>query len=303
MENTDSQQLKPLLPIWARIPIFLFAFFILAGVFQLIGMVVHGINIMGLEQLQQIGVVAELLIQFWMLIPLLILVYVFRKFIDRKTIFSMGFSVKNRGIDFLWGLVLALLIIGGGSLLLYAFGLIDFTFVGMGLSNFGLSLLVFVLVAFNEELMMRGYILNNLLGSANRYVALAISAIIFAGMHGLNPGLTWLAFLNLFLAGIVLGSTYIFSQNLWFPISLHLFWNFLQGPVFGFEVSGNESDSLLAVQLFGSKLWNGGNFGFEGSLLCTILLVVFSAGIFVYFELQRKNIQTVGNQKSISVDS
>ena len=80
---------------------------------------------------------------------------------------------------------------------------------------------------------------------------------------------------NLLLAGILLGSAYIYTRNLWFAIALHWFWNWLQGPVLGFEVSGNAfGESLLTLDTSaGSALLNGGPFGFEGSLICTVLML------------------------------
>lgn len=53
------------------------------------------------------------------------------------------------------------------------------------------------------------------------------------------------------------------------------FWNWIQGPVLGYEVSGNKfCNGLLALRLPEANLINGGAFGFEGSVLCTVLMVV-----------------------------
>ena len=66
---------------------------------------------------------------------------------------------------------------------------------------------------------------------------------------------------------------------------LHWFWNWLQGPVLGYEVSGMDSgETLLTLRLTGSDLLTGGSFGFEGSLLCTVLLVVGTLAIVGYYE-------------------
>ena len=55
---------------------------------------------------------------------------------------------------------------------------------------------------------------------------------------------------------------------------MHLTWNFFQGPVFGFEVSGIEAESIINQSVSGSDLLTGGAFGFEGSLLCTFAIVL-----------------------------
>jgi len=73
--------------------------------------------------------------------------------------------------------------------------------------------------------------------SFGKPIALVVSAILFSIMHGQNPAFDYLAFINLFLAGVMLGLPYIFNKNLWFPIALHFSWNFFQS-LFGFKVSG-----------------------------------------------------------------
>jgi len=105
-------------------------------------------------------------------------------------------------------------------------------------------------------------------------------------MHGLNDNLSWLGFFDLFIAGILLGSTYIFTRNLWFPISFHLFWNFIQGSVFDYNVSGLNINSMFKFDMIVKNSFNGGDFGFEGSWLCTFLNIVAIAFIFCYYKNQ-----------------
>jgi membrane protease YdiL (CAAX protease family) len=83
--------------------------------------------------------------------------------------------------------------------------------------------------------------------------------------------------LNLMLAGMLLGASFIYTRNLWFPISLHLFWNWFQGPVLGYQVSGTSTyPSVLTLRFAENDVLNGGAFGFEGSLICTVLMIVFT---------------------------
>ena len=137
-----------------------------------------------------------------------------------------------------------------------------------------------------EEITVRGFVLGSLLDSGmNRYVALALTSLLFSAMHLGNPGLGVLPLLNLALAGLLLGASYIYTRNLWFPVVLHWFWNYLQGPVLGYEVSGTRfSGSLLHLEQTGGSLLTGGNFGFEGSLLCTVLLLAGTACVMFYYE-------------------
>lgn len=134
--------------------------------------------------------------------------------------------------------------------------------------------------------MVRGYLLGRMLRTRiNKFLALFISSLIFACMHLLNPHVTWLSMLNLVLAGMLLGVSYLYTRNLWFPISLHLFWNWIQGPVLGYEVSGNQfGGSLLKLQLSNQTMINGGAFGFEGSIVCTVLELILIGTLIWWFE-------------------
>jgi len=275
---------KSVLPVWARIVLSIIAFVILGGIFQFIGMLIMKVPFTKPDAVRNLTIEQLTVMQFFGVLALVLVVYIFRRHVDKESIMSMGFALKNRLNDIVLGLVFALFIIGGGSLILYALNYIDFQKAQMDIVTLILSFILFILVALNEEVFLRGYILNNLMNSMNKFWALLISAIIFSLFHGLNSNLSILALINLMLAGVILGSTYIFTKNLWFPISLHLFWNFFQGPVFGYSVSGQKIDSLVKVNLLGSsRNINGGEFGFEGSIVCTILLVVAIGAIITYY--------------------
>lgn len=190
---------------------------------------------------------------------------------------SLGLSsLRGRMPDVLMGALVALIIYAIGFGVLYISGEVHVTKVSFDIESLLLSFLLMLLVAFTEELCVRGFILGHLLDAGlNRYVALSLSALLFSLMHLFNPNFSFLPFLNIILAGLLLGSTYIYTRNLWFPIALHLFWNWLQGPILGFEVSGGEfGNSLLTLAFPSNTLFNGGEFGFEGSIVCTVLLIV-----------------------------
>jgi membrane protease YdiL (CAAX protease family) len=273
MINPENQT-KSALPLWARILLVLIAFIIFTGIFQFLGMLISGIPLNHQHSMRvAITQTQQIILSSIGLIPLALIIYTFRRFLDRRTLMSMGFSIKNRFKDISAGFLIALFLFVGGSLILILLNSIGITFIRFDLGSFLMSLLLFVIVALNEEILMRGYILNNLMDSMNKYWALLISATIFSVLHGLNPNISFLAIINIMLAGIILGSSYIFTRNLWLPISLHLFWNFFQGPVLGYSVSGMKIDSIFKVTLFGNTFVNGGQFGFEGSIVCTILLI------------------------------
>ena len=130
---------------------------------------------------------------------------------------------------------------------------------------------------------MRGYVLTNLMASMNKYWALVASSVIFSVMHLANDNVSILPTVNLFLAGILLGIYTIHKRNLWFPIAMHFTWNFMQGPVLSFEVSGLKTDSFINQEIAGYELMTGGEFGFEGSILLTVMMLAA-----IYY-IDRKN--------------
>ena len=129
------------------------------------------------------------------------------------------------------------------------------------------------------------------MGSFNNYMALVVSSILFALAHGFNPNMDWFSYLNLFLAGILLGATYVYTKNLWFPIALHFSWNFFQ-TLFGFNVSGQDFYSLIEFKIIDKNMINGGDFGFEGSIFSIVAHVLLITAIFLYYErIKPKRIQ------------
>ena len=205
------------------------------------------------------------------------------KFIDRKPLMSIGLSVKDKANEMLVGLGFALAFIGGLFLLLWLLGAITITgYVGFKPGVFFVSMMLF-LAAFDEELIFRGYILNSMMDSSSRWVALAGSSALFALMHAGNPSVwsNWVPMTELFAAGFILGISYTFTKNLWFPTFFHFGWNFFQG-LLGFEISGINVDSwkMISHENTGNvpDIISGGAFGIEGSVItltCTIICTYF----------------------------
>jgi membrane protease YdiL (CAAX protease family) len=208
-----------------------------------------------------------------------------KRFVEKQTIVSMGFQWKGHGSQAASGFFLALLILCTGSVILVLLKYLFFTGVQVDAGNLLYSLLLFMIVAFTEEIAFRGYILNNLMQSTNKWVALTITSVVFALFHFTNPsGDGLLPMLNIFVAGFLLGINYIYTRNLWFAIFLHFGWNFFQGPVLGYEVSGFAASGLFQQAMKGPALLTGGDFGFEGSLVCLILNILACIGLWRYYE-------------------
>ena len=208
------------------------------------------------------------------------------KYLDHRPLSDLGLSIKGRGKDILYGLLAAVFLYGAGFGLSLLLGEVKVTGVQLNVADLAGSFGVFILVALTEEIMVRGYILGRLLRTRlNKFLSLGISSVLFSLMHFFNPNIAFLPLLNLVLAGCLLGVAFLYTRNLWFPISLHLFWNWLQGPVLGYKVSGTLlCPSLLQLQFPDNNILNGGDFGFEGSIICTVLMILMTGCIIGYFE-------------------
>lgn len=213
-------------------------------------------------------IVAELLIS-------VISVGAFRIWIDRRSPVDSGWSPEGFTNEALLGVFMGPALLGIVALLMLGTGHLEWTDMVWAPSSLFVSLGLMGLISFSEELVFRGYVLGNLLESIpNKWTALVISAILFAAFHFPNPSIYALAFVNLFLAGLLLGLNYIYTKNLWFSFFFHLSWNYFAGPILGFHVSGLSQPSLLVAETKGDLLITGGDFGLEGSILTTVVAAI-----------------------------
>ena len=210
--------------------------------------------------------VADTIIQYFDLIGVLLLLWILMRFVDKEPFINLGFSLKGKVNDIILGITLGLLLMAVGYTILILLGEIKFIGFNYDLKNIILLFLLFIAVSIAEETYVRGYVLKNLLKSFNPIISLIISSAIFSLLHFFNPNVNYIALTELFIAGILLGISYVYTKNLWFPIALHLSWNFFQ-VMFGFNVSGMDTYSLIEFEIIENNNINGGDFGFEGSYL------------------------------------
>ena len=150
-------------------------------------------------------------------------------------------------------------------------------------TTLAVSFLIFAAAAAFEEALLRGYMLQTFIRSDLTLFAVLLTSMIFASLHNANPGSTWLSWLNTFLAGIWLAAAYLKSRDLWFPLGIHLSWNWVMGSVFGIEVSGLTEiipAPLMREADTGPAWLTGGDYGVEGGVICTIALIVSAAAIY-----------------------
>ncbi len=243
------------------------------------------------QDLSSLGLGVLALIQGLSFALTVAVVWPLRRFVDRRSLLSLGLTVRGYGAHLVQGMAWGAGLIVFGFVVLRASGALTVVpdHDAISLSSFLGYLAVLTLVALTEELLIRGYLLSNLMESMHHWVALLLSALAFAAFHLFNANISLLSVINLVLAGVVLGVYYIYCRNLWFSIGMHLTWNLFQGPVFGFKVSGLESPSLIGNQVSGSEVLTGGDFGLEGSILTTVFLIVSTVVISLQFRAKGSN--------------
>jgi hypothetical protein len=148
-----------------------------------------------------------------------------------------------------------------------------------------ITLLIFLLVGWNEELLSRGYHLQNISDGLNIFWGVFISSITFGILHLANFNATWQGAIGVILAGIFLAVSYLWSGQLWLPMGLHIGWNFFEGVVFGLPVSGLDTYRLIRISVNGPFIWTGGAFGPEGGLVLIPSLIV---GLLMVYSYTRK---------------
>jgi membrane protease YdiL (CAAX protease family) len=199
--------------------------------------------------------------------------------LEKRSFLDLGLRFGSRWVgEFLLGTLGGILLILLTALLLLGLGGFHWErAANVGGRQLLAAAVMFLGVAFNEELMARGYPFQRLVEGAGPWVGQLVFAAIFALMHWGNPGMhgatkVW-ASVNIALAAVLLGFCYLRTRSLALPIGAHLGWNWAQGSLLGFGVSGNTIAKGFWQPVFhGKPEWlTGGAFGLEASVLCTLV--------------------------------
>ena len=213
----------------------------------------------------------------------LIALWIVARFIDHRKLADFGFHLNRRWwLDFGFGCFLGAFLMAFIFIVELALGwvTIQHTFYSPLLpfwASMGIGVLSYIGVGINEEIFARGYGLRNLAEGlclpkvSPRTAFLAsyvISSILFGVFHLMNDNATWASTFFIMLIALLLGLGYVLTGELAMPIGIHMTWNFFQGYVFGFPVSGGASgNSVFAIQQGGPAVWTGGAFGPEAGLI------------------------------------
>jgi membrane protease YdiL (CAAX protease family) len=221
-------------------------------------------------------------------------VYIARRWLDKRSFESLGLKLNRQALfDTLAGIGITFVQMGFIYFVVFSLGWL--TFEGFAwqfdpintvVTNVLIFFIGFILVGWNEELLSRGYHLQTIASGLNLFWGVVISSAVFGILHLGNPNATWVSAAGIFFAGLYLAYGYIRTKQLWLPIGLHIGWNFFEGVVFGFPVSGLDIYALTRIQVTGPELWTGGAFGPEAGLIVLPSLIV-GGGLIYWFTRNR----------------
>ncbi len=217
-------------------------------------------------------------------------VYIARRWLDRRSFESLGLKLSGQTlVDILTGIGITFVQMGFIYILMLTLGWL--TFQGFAWEFDPMSVVItsvlgtfiaFIIVGWNEELLSRGYHLQTIASGINLFWGVIISSAVFGLLHLANPNATWVSTAGIFFAGLYLAYGYIRTKQLWLSIGLHIGWNFFEGVVFGFPVSGLDIYRLTRIQVHGPEIWTGGAFGPEAGLIVLPSLILGAVLIYLY---------------------
>jgi membrane protease YdiL (CAAX protease family) len=225
-------------------------------------------------------------------------VFIARRWLDKRSFESLGLKLDHRAlVDVLMGIGIALMQMGFIYILMlwlnwltfegFAWQFDPISVVVIGVLTFFVA---FIFVGWNEEVFSRGYHLQTIASGTNLFWGVIISSAIFGALHLFNPSATWVSTVGIFFAGIYLAYGYIRTKQLWLSIGLHIGWNFCEGVVFGFPVSGLDIYALTRIEVTGPEIWTGGAFGPEAGLIVLPSLILGAILIYLYTANRNANV-------------
>lgn len=213
-----------------------------------------------------------------------------RRFVDKKALRSLGLALGKKSVkDLLFGFALSGAMVGLFFTTSVLFGFIQFdsfnteilsgsglrSWIGVWVSGIlAMALIEMVLVGFWEELVFRGYLFHNMKEGLGLILTIVISCLLYGLVHSMNPNATVTSSVIICLFGLLRIYGVLLTNMLWLSMGMHIGWNFFQGPIFGFAVSGHESDTLIRIIIEGPDWLSGGDFGPEGSIMVLPIVVL-----------------------------
>ena len=263
---------------WIKVVLFLYCFLLSSGIFHLI-LVIPGKPIINLflslvgsfgrwhyREFVTIMLANQLTSIYW--------VWIFHTVINKQSFISLGLKLSGFKKDLIYGLLIGFGIMIAGISILYSFDPKPFEPIQFSLNNHLLYVIILSLVAFGQEIAFRGFVLQTLSDSMNKYLAIGLTSMAYVliqghiGIWGIDINMVIiqpLVSFNFFLFGVLLGLYCIYRKNLWFAIGMNFSWAYFTGPIC------NSWTMKPLETVFGDSL---NHYNLNGSFLLTILFLI-----------------------------
>jgi hypothetical protein len=271
-------KLKEINYSWIKVVLFLYCFLLSSGIFHLI-LVIPGKPIINIflilvdsfgrwayREFVTIMLANQLTSIYW--------VWIFHTVVNKQSFNSLGLKLNGFKKDLIYGLLIGFGIMIAGISILYSFNPRSFEPIQFSLSHHLLYVIILSLVAFGQEIAFRGFVLQTLSDSMNRYLAIGLTSLAYVfiqahiGIWGIDFNMIIiqpLVSFNLFLFGVLLGLFCIYRKNLWFAISMNFSWAYFSGPIC------NSWGMMPLETVFGDSL---NHYNLNGSFLLTVLFII-----------------------------
>ena len=271
-------KLKEINYSWIKVVLFLYCFLLSSGIFHLI-LVIPGKPIINLflslvgsfgrwayREFVTIMLANQLTSIYW--------VWIFHTVVNKQSFNSLGLKLNGFKKDLIYGLLIGFGIMIAGISILYSFNPRPFEPIQFSLNYHLLYVIILSLVAFGQEIAFRGFVLQTLSDSMNRYLAIGLTSLAYVfiqvhiGIWGIDFNMIIiqpLVSFNLFLFGVLLGLFCTYRKNLWFAISMNFSWAYFSGPIC------NSWTMMPLETVFGDSL---NHYNLNGSFLLTVLFLI-----------------------------
>lgn len=226
-------------------------------------------------------------------------------FVDKRDWRSLGIGFRTgAGREWLAGALIGFIMLSVIALVFLFFGWANYSLRTTDWQSIVIGLLayltLYLLVAFHEEILFRGYLFQSLTEGIGPFWGTVSFSVLFGLAHAGNPNVSLFGLINITLAGILLSLAYLRRLSLWLPIGIHFAWNFTQGYIWGLPVSGTQTVfAFLQSSSFGPEWLTGGAFGPEGGLLCTLMTTAAAVFIWRFFKVDDRMKEIVEQARSI----
>ena len=226
---------------------------------------------------------------------MILALFLWVRWAEGRPLSTLGFVKKGSLVELVKGLTVGFLLFSLVALLMLLSGAGSFEWGQLTLEPFLYILILLPLWMIQggaEELVTRAWLLPVSVKKTNLPIGLLTSSLLFALLHLGNPDIGILPIVNIALFGLFANLYLLRTDNVWGIIGLHAAWNFSQGNIYGFSVSGTGVDAAV-LNFIPKSEWSwltGGVFGAEASIFSSLILLL--AVFYLLFKIKKDGVLT-----------